>query len=311
MSSRRFEKTAHYRVGEFVDNDEQHSPDMLLSDLLAQARSNYPDDNLPFSYGSTLECIVVSHHENNGVQLIHLVTFEKGAGAAVVSNLETLSSNPIDEIEPPENNEFIRSQLFLVCSNNRISWVSHNSPLTSGAVSSLIGNLLDKFHPNKNLPKLLLTAPINQEAFRRLLNDGIKSVELKTTAFKQQLEYTKEGGKVPATFSAFFESDEITEEVLDASKNLNQSVILSAGRARELFGVKVVLEKITRKLMEGDDDDDDDGFVIVTKQNHRLTKKMMTITLKIDTIGNSQTLDSEKTFDSLRNVFERMIRMAD
>lgn len=298
-------KTAHYRISEFIfQSSEQTNNNLQLSELLAESKEYYELDSQPFSYGVGLECIVVDHQQNEGFEFLHLVTFEEGAGAAVISNIQGANIQEVDELGAPIDNEFIRSQLFLICKGNDIIWVSHNSALRAGSVKSLLKNLLKTFHPNKNLPNLLLSAPVNKTAFQQLIHEGIDSIDLKTTSSRQQLEYIKNNGKVPISILSLLGMDNIDEDALDAASKLKSVVTLKAGRAWEHPKVKVLLETISNKLIE--EVDDDEGFVIRTKQGHKLTEDIMTITLKLNIPGNSRTLDVKKTFYALRSGFGQM-----
>lgn len=299
-------KIAHLREASFIEHDNivAHK---VLSSMLFEAKLGYSTPHSPFKYSGGLECLVISHTKDNENQFLHIVTFEEGAGAAVINTLQQKQNN-VDEAEPPEDNEFIRSQLFLICSDNHVGWVSHNHSLRQGSVLSIIMSLLLKFHPSQPVPRLLLTAPVNQEAFNTLSKEGIKSIELKTTAFPQQLEYAKNGGQVPATISALIHRHNISADDIEASHNLKQKIILTTGRFWEVPNVKVILEKITAELMN---DDDSDDFVIRTKKGHTLTKEKMTISGEFLTHGNSQTLDKDETFQALKSVFRDMIRAAD
>lgn len=298
-------KTAHFRRVEFLYEESDHQENNLsLSDLLAQLKDNYEKQNYLFRYGVGLECIVVYHEETDGFQLVHLVTFEEGAGAAIISSNEGANLHEVDEVTPPENNEFVKSQLFIICKGNDIVWVSHTSALRAGSVKLLLNSLLEEFHPKKDLPNLLLSAPVNNEAFKQLIHEGIASIDLQIHSSRHQLEFIKENGKVPASIFSFLKTDNIGEDSLDAASKLKSVVTLKPGRAWGIPNVRVLLENISREMIE--ETDDDKGFVIRTKHGHKLTKEDMTITWALSVSGNAQTLDTEKTFDALKSAFRSM-----
>ena len=302
MTGKSIIKTVHLREASFSDSDNALAY-KALSDMLAQAKQNYTESRESFEYGIGFDCLVVSNAEDNEHQYLHIVTFEAGTGAAVIGNLELQSQNLVDEVDPPKNNEFIKSQLFLICSKNNIAWISNNRVLRQGSVTSILTNLLSKFCPGHPTPKLFLTAPVNPVAFDKLMKEGIKQIELKSTAFKQQLEYAKNGGQVPATLCSMLKKGDISDEDIKASANLRQQIILSPGRHWEK--TKVILEKITNSLVN---DDDVDGFAIRTKGGDRLTSEKMTISGEVSTLGNSQTLNTEKTFKVLKPAFQNMLK---
>lgn len=115
-------KVANYRIGALAFGE-----NVELQTALDRCQEGYPEHGFPiFDFRAGERCMVAGHRTIGGNRsFVHLVCFEEGAGAAVV---ETVQQAMVGETAPPDQQEFIKLQMFFICSGRHVIFIGHNSP---------------------------------------------------------------------------------------------------------------------------------------------------------------------------------------
>ncbi|WP_304951454.1 hypothetical protein [Sulfitobacter sp.] len=290
-------KTAHYRrasqtIGE--GDTLQHSLDVCKDGYPAAA---YPA--FPFKNG--VDAIVASHERDRfGRDYLHLVTFEEGAGAAVI---QTIRRAGVAEEPAPHEKQFIQSQVYIVCRGNDVVYTTHNSPVRDSSVSVLLNKLLGAFGPGELA--YLLTATLDERRYRAMMQDGIEEIDLDVGGYRSTLEYLSGQGQLPdaGLFSMLksLVSDDATPAELQAAESIMGRLTLRPGRA---WGQPQVRELMLEMAEEVLDDGHDEGFAIVTKSGVRITRDSVRVRDDFRVDGNRRVIDTVQVRTALTEAFD-------
>jgi hypothetical protein len=290
-------KTGHYRSATHVEGETFN-----IEQALGSCSDSYPSDSHPvFDYADGLLCVVVSHTYKNGCQQVHLAVFEEGAGAAIIESLEEVT---VDEEPAPRAAEFIRSQVFLICSGCDVIFTTHNAPLRDTRISLLINNLIRSFGGFSDSPRFLLQAALDEEKYREIMDQGIGEIDLGIAGFKQTLEHAIQHGHVgqsglSGVLSSLWRRD-LTEDDRIAAAKVSGRFVLRPGHDWDDAGVKAIMTEMAMELL---DENYPDGFAIVTKNGLRVTQDAVRLSENFGVEGNRQVLHRQQTFDGLHQAF--------
>lgn len=296
-------KTSHYRRAGLV-----HGDSMSLEQAVGLCVDGYPAGAHPvFPYVGGLDCVVASHSQIHGRQQIHLAVFEEGAGAAVV---ETLGQVRVDEEPAPEAKEFIRSQVFLICSGNDVIFSTHNSPLRDSRISLLLNSMIKSFSGAQNEPQFLLEAALDEDRYREVMDEGIGEIDLGISGFRQTLEHAVNGGAVQQdglmdVISSLWKKVP-SEAELEAATKISGRFVLRPGSDWKDVNVKSVMTGMAMELL---DEGSDDGFAIVTKNGLRITGNSVRLKDYFRVDGNRQVVDRGQMFNGLHSAIEKFDQM--
>jgi len=277
---------------------------MSISHAIGLCSDGYPANALPiFPYIEELDCVVVGHSEMHGRQQLHLAVFEQGAGAAVV---ETLARVRIDEEPAPARKEFIRSQVFLICSGNDVIFTTHNAPLRDSRINSLLNQMIASFSGADDAPNFLLEAVLNERRYRQIMDQGIAEIDLGLSGFQQTLEHAIQGGAIDQTglmgvISSLWRKDQFTDEDREAASKISGRFVLRPGHDWNDIQVKEILTDMAMELV---DDGSDDGFAIVTKNGLRITQDYVRLSDSFSVDGNRQIINGAQVFAGLQDAFD-------
>jgi hypothetical protein len=292
-------KTGHYRRAAHVRGDTT-----TLEQAIGHCKDGYPAGAHPiFPYTDGQDCVVVSHADAYGRQQVHLAVFEAGAGAAVV---ETLAQVRVDEEPAPAAKEFIRSQVFLICSGGDAIFTTHNAPLRDSRVNVLVNSLIGHFSGLGDPPVFLLEAALDEAKYRQIMDQGIAEIDLGISGFKQTLEHAIGDGKLEKTglmgvIASLWTKDPTPEELVAAEK-ISGRLVLRPGFDWKDANVKRIMTDMALELL---DEGTDDGFAIVTKNGLRITQNAVRLTDDFNVEGNRQVVSSAQMFTGLHDAFER------
>jgi hypothetical protein len=284
--------------------------DVSIQQAVAKCRDNYPSDGtfpyIDFIEGT--ECIVAKHETHDTREFLHLVTFERGAGAAVI---ETLRDIRIDEEPAPQDSEFIQSQVFLICSDGNVIFSTHNSPIHDTRIGTLLNNLINAFSEYDEPPSYVLKATLDEECYRQLMDQGIGEIDLNVVGYKQTLDYLLSNGQIQnAGFFSLLSSlvsEDISPEEKEAATKIAGRIILKPGHDWKDVHVKSLLTNMAKDLL--DNDDLEDGFAIVTKNGLRITQDSVRIKETIRVEGNRRIVSVPQMFEGLNNACDQFEEM--
>lgn len=290
-------KTAHYRRASQTIGENN-----LLQNSLDSCRDSYPDNAYPvFSFKNNVDAIIASHESDGlGRDYLHLVTFEEGAGAAVI---QTIRRAGVAEEPAPNEKQFIQSQVYMVCRGNDVVYTTHNSPVRDSSVSLLVNKLLEAFCPDE--AAYLLTATLDERRYRAMMRDGIEEIDLDVGGYRSTLEYLSGQGQL--TNAGLFSmlkslvTDDATPADLQAAESIMGRLTLRPGRA---WGQPQVRELMLEMAEEVLDDGHDEGFAIVTKSGVRITRDSVRVKDDFRVDGNRRVLDTMQVQTALTAAFD-------
>ncbi len=296
-------KTGHYRNASLVLGN-----NITAGQAIGACIDGYPNEGHPiFSYTDELDCAVVSHTQQHGREMLHLAVFEEGAGAAV---LETIANVRVNEEQAPEEKEFIRSQVFLICSDSDVTFTTHNSPLRDSRVNVLINSLIESFGGFQDTPSFLLQAALDEERYREVMDQGIGELDLGVGGFQQTLEHAVQRGRVAQgglvdVISSLWKRD-LTQEDRRAAEKITGRFILRPGHDWDNAEVKAIMTEMAMELLN---EGNDDGFAIVTKNGLRVTQDSVRLSDSFHVDGNRQIVNQQQMFSGLQDCFGTFIDM--
>ena len=301
------QKTAHYRFAD-ISYDENPNSSIQLSwsfeQHLNHCKTQYPADTLPtFEFIEQSQCLIASHETINGKTRIHLVIYERGAGAAVVATLQDLAGLEINETPPPNDREFIEAQLFIICKGNHVLWVSHNKSLRVGAIQKVIKQLFEAFLNKPTIPYILLLAIADTDQFANLLNDGVSSIEMDFFGYREAYEYAKQNERVDGAgfLSDLMGNIKSDAESSDAMDRMKTRVSLKPGRNWSIPSIRAHLESVANSAMNNVDEDNE--VTIVTKTGIRIKSSSLMVRENISVSGDKRILNIGDTFLNLETVY--------
>lgn len=279
-----------------------------LQRALDLCRDEYPARAYPtYHFKNGVDAIVATHEARNGLDFLHIVTFEEGAGAAVI---ETIERTGVNEEPAPRAKQYIQSQFYLLCRGDDVVFTSHNAPLRDSAASVLLNQLIDSFSEDEPAASFILTATLDEDRFRDLMNDGIQEIDLDVGAYRSTLEYLGNRGQIEdgGLFSVLksFVTNDVTDEEREAAEKIMARLTLRPGRDWDDMHVKELLAEMATDLV---DDGLDNGFAIVTKSGLRITRDSVRVRDDFHVDGNRRVVDVIQVRSALSEAFEQFQEM--
>jgi len=293
------QKTAHYRRASHFDGQS-----MFLQAAINSCQDNYKSHGFPvFKVKNDLDCIVAKHKTDAGCDFLHLVTYERGAGAAVI---ETITNTSVTEQPAPNTKEFIQSQVFILCSGDNVLWTTHSNALRDSAVAVLINELIKSFGGFVKRPMYVFEANLDEKMFRRLMDEGIQEIDLAVGGYKDTLDYLRSGGKMEEAglFSVLKSalSKKISKKKRQAASKISARVVLRPGRDWADPKVKELMAEMASNVLN----EMDDGFIIVTKNGLRVTHDSLKVKDDFHVDGNKRVVDVNQIHTKLLESFAKL-----
>lgn len=304
------QKTAHYRFAE-INYDDDETPVIRSSWSLEQhlnhCKTQYPGNTFPtFEFIDQSECLIASQKTINGKTRIHLIIYEQGAGAAVVATLQNSVDVQINEALPPNNGQFIEAQLFIICKENHVLWVSHNKSLRVGTIQGLLKRLLETYLGQQTIPNILLLAVADTDKFVDLLNDGISSIEMDFFGYREAYEYAQQNERVDGAgfFSNLMGNIKSDADSSDAMDRIKTRVSLKPGHNWAIPSIRAHLESVANSAMNNVDEDTE--VTIVTKTGNKIKSSSLMVRENINVDGDKRILRIGDTFSNLEAVYTHL-----
>ena len=303
----KIKKTVHFRRAV-----EMTGTGATLQESLEQCKSGYPKSGYPkYNFRSGIDAIIVKHNNESDKCFLHIVTFEENAGTAVVETLEQLG---VAEHPAPRAKQYILSQVYLLCRDDNIIFISHNRWLRDIAVFLLLKKLIASFSKSKTAADYKPVAVVDEDRVNKYLSKGVKSIDLNVGGYRPTLEYIANKGRMekPPLLSALgsFTTDDLTPEKLRAAEKVMSHLTLKAGRNWDNLHVKNLMTKIaTDVFSENHTDRSTDGFSIITKDGFRITQEDIMIKQQVELDGNRRIIGTAQVQESLSDAFDNLLVM--
>ena len=299
-------KKAHFRRAK-----ETLGRGKTLEDMLVHCTRQFPKSEIiTYSTGDTSDALVNNHKRLKEGLFLHIATFEKNAGTPVIQMHKQLQ---IGELAAPIENEYIHSQLFLLCRHNDLLYVHHNKPLRENGVAVLINHLIGTFYNANIIANYKLVAPTRKQILKELLSDGIQEIDLRVGDYKQKFESAKGEAimmnPIIKAIMSSFGTDEITGDDVKSIQNVMVNLKLRPGRRWKSPNVKLLMEKMVDKHTDKDKEELEEGIVIVTKKGTRITREKLLMTQEFEVDGNDRIIPYEKVRESLLDAFKELKKM--
>jgi hypothetical protein len=299
-------KSAHYRRCNWLNENM-----FQLQTVLEEALDLGGEFGLPtFNLSDDVECVVARQIEVNGRLFLNMVSFEHGAGAAVIPALGGAEAVDTDEIEPPAGMEYVQAQLLCLVEGNNVIWTTHNSPIREGSVAHFLRQFLAEHHNQDEAANFVLKADLNVEQLNVAFEEGIEEIDLKLGGFRSSLEEAfgidPVGGDGFASHLRSFLRGRPTVEEMQAAAEVEMKVVLRPGKSWKKENVKEFLSVIGKGIYE-ERDELDEGFAIVTKSGLRLTRDKLTIHKPFSVDGNKRLVDPFQVRDRLDEILTQLI----
>ena len=304
------QKTAHYRYADINYSDPNtpnNQSNWSFEDHLDHCQNNYPQNDLPiFEFNDQSDCLVASHSNLNGKTKLHLVIYESGAGAAVVSKLQTPNNQQFGEYLPPNDREYIEAQVFIICSGNHILWICHNKPLRIGTMQLLFKKMFEEFLNMPLIPNVLLLAIADQTKLSSIFEDGIASIQLNLFGYKETYEYAQQNGHIAqagflSNLLYLMSSD---SEASDAMDSMKTNISLKPGRNWAIPSIQAHLVDMATKAIN--EVSEDGEVTIINKKGIKIKSSSLTVQSNIEVDGNKRLLDITDTFSKLDTAYAEL-----
>ncbi|NMG39899.1 hypothetical protein GRZ55_11655 [Chelativorans sp. ZYF759] len=292
-------KVGHYRRAVWLQ-----SRGTTLQSALGRAIAAIPAQTLhAFDVNDDEQCLVAVANSVAGSVFLHLVVYEQGAGAAVISTLTRARQANANEEPPPAGREYIISQVFCHVQGNHVIWTTHNTPLRDASIYMLFAGFLESLIGAQAPTQFGLRAILDQAAYRRAFQRGIEEIDLGLGDFRSTLERLVSGGNLPRMgFVDHLRSlvgTTPTRQELEAAAMVEGRLTLRPGRDWSHPQVASVLSKVARSVVANHSDE----FTILTKDGLRLTRDKMTVQRDYRVDGNKRVLNQPQVRQSLQRIF--------
>jgi len=280
-------KVSHYRIAVF---DTDSSTNVLANKLNAGfARIDVDAKGIAvLSYADGLECLIRRTSPTQNSNLFHFVIYEENSRAAVISLTEDLADIKIGEVAPnDENDEFIKSQLFLYVQGNDVLYVTHNNAIRDGGINALLLSLANNGLKATEHSKFFILKAGNKQELKAIFEKGIEYIDLGLGTFSEALDYLKQDGKLEeGIFKSIFSKDQTADQE-KALSDVKVGLVIKPSRRWKKNRVKELLSSIAVDI-EAEHDDD---FTIQMKDGPRITQSRLLVKKTIHVTGNSRILN--------------------
>jgi hypothetical protein len=276
-------KTAHYRYAAWF----AESPPLEV--VLRECLETVADGAAPdFEIWDNQRCVIARRPAGDRHLFLHLVTYERGAPAAVIQAALAGAERPTEIAEPPVGKEYIQSQLFILVRGDNAVWSVHNNNLREGRVTALLHRFIEEHSEEVGYTQFALQARVDREVFRRAFNSGIEEIDLDIGGFREALDHLVNDGRIPGMNPLMaLVGRRLTAEEIEAAEHLLGRLSLKPGRDWNRPHVRTLMTDMASSLL---DSDEDGQFAIVLKNGFRLTRDKMSVKRSYNAEGNKHVL---------------------
>lgn len=297
-------KVGHYRRAIWLAA--QHR---TLSRVVRDCLEAVPQNQLHvFDYSATEQALLARSNVQDGRLFLHLVVYERGAGAAVIPIVRQAREAQADEVPPPPDREYIVAQVFLLIRRDHVVWTTHNSVFRDSSIYDLVAKLISSLMPNNPEVQFQFRAIIDRDVYRQVFENGIEEIDLGLGDFQSTLEQLIGDGALPdAPFIEQLKSlvrRRPTAAEVRAASMVEAILTLKPGRDWNKPNVTPLLQKVAEGAIEGDEE-----FTILAKGGLRLTRDRMTVQQEFRADGNRRILSSIAVETAHRRIMQDLERL--
>lgn len=276
-------KTAHYRRVVWLKSAGTKT---TLEETLRTLWSNKRRTRT-FQTDDGLHC-QVKRSERPEFIACHFVVYEEGADAAVLEAVGAADSD-VDTVPPPDNAEYVQSQLFCVLRHDHIVWICHNATMREGTITSLFNALIEDLGGDTKKTKFRLMAKLDKRALKEAFEEGIEEIDLGLGSFGPVLESLSKPTIPGIRALRSLIQGAFSVDQMDALQRVMGRLRLTPGKDWKLQNVTELLADMAEDVLDSDEEE----FAIVTKGGIHLTRERMSVRKKLTVKGNRQILTSE------------------
>ena len=223
--------------------------------------------------------------------------------------VEILQNAKVNQVDAPANQEFIKLQLFFLCSNDNLIYTSHNSTIRDTTVNNYINLLVENLSGIQEPPKYILNPVLDEDVYKKLMNDGIKEIDFGISSCKDTLDYINKNQKLQT--GLFFDIQSLfknsSEEDRNATEYLALRMVIQPKKNWEKAEVMKLTSRMANNLM--DNDGADDGFSIITGNGLKITRNGAQVKYEFNIAPDISKLNSKSFFDGLFEAYNKFDNM--
>lgn len=289
------EKTAHYRRVVWA------APGRSLEQLIRRALRQCPDvASTKFAYRTDTAAQVTERSVTRGPVGCYFTLFNEGDPAAVVEN----GGSRLGRVRAPNGREFIRTGVYLMVEENHLGYVAEGQT-NDGQIAGLLYTFLRHLDfPSEEL-QFHIMPRANLASVRRLLEVGVKEIDIGITAFQVEAEEINAGLPRPLWAQAQRAAATSVRQVFGADRSIAEIEAASQIEAKLSFSfdgrsagelTAQMMSALARSVL----DTADDEFRIVTKDDEVITRDKLMIKRPINVVGDRISLEVASVFGALR-----------
>ena len=301
--TKKLNKTVHFRRAL-----EMTGTGRTLLESIELCQSQYPATAYPtYNFRTDIDATVVMHRQDREKCFLHIVTFEQDAGTPVIGTVKKLG---VDEQPAPLQKQYILSQLYLLCSNNDVLFLSHNRWLRDTAVLMLLNKLIKNFSGSAPDAEYNLVPLVDEKRVNQFMQQGIESIDLNVGGSIPTLQFIADMGRRRTSAAGAVNSflrDDSPPEKIDAAKKIMSRLTLKPGRNWDDLHVKEIMTGLAKHIHNAEDDDrPDDGFTIMTKSGVKITQDDIRIKHNFQVDGNNCIISTLQVQESLVSSYNHL-----
>lgn len=296
------QKVAHYRRA--IWTDRENSVEELVRTAL---RSAPTVADTKFDYSSQITAQIAERATRGQGLGLYFTLFSEGSDTGTVEN----GGSRIGRASPPTGTEFLRTGIHMVLQGNHLAYVANGST-NDGQISRLLITFLEAKGATQAQTQFLYMARPNRRELERLLQVGVKSIDLGITSFLATAEEIAEThsrnniaqrtGEFVQAVRGIFGPRRSPAEIEAASDIEARLHIGFDGRSASPL-VPTLLTGLARQISDSADD-----FKIVTLNDVTITRDKLVIKRDVQVEGDEIALDADSTFRILRECVRRWQR---
>lgn len=289
------DKAAHYRRAVWLSDN----PDTLAK-VLKNSFDKVSSGTLPtFNTRDGLDCVVARRSVAQEPYFFHFVVYEGGAPAAVIAALTKAAELDAAVTSPPDDHEFIQSQLFCVVRENHVVWTTHNTPMRERGINALFYSLIESLLGHGDKTQFEFQAKLDRNAFKSAFDSGIEEIDLGVGDFRSTLEAINSDGAVSGLGPlGSLVKRKLTQQEIEAAANIFGKVVLRPKKNWKKPAVMGLLSEVASNVLEGHEDE----FVIKTKSGLRLTRTKMSVHRNYNVQGDRRVLSPAEVQTKLLSI---------
>ncbi|MDW9816732.1 hypothetical protein GOB25_16895 [Sinorhizobium meliloti] len=274
------QKIAHYRRVVWLSEKTK-----VLEDVVKEGLAMCPDvATTKFEYRSDID-VQISNRCTNGQGVgLYFTLFSEGRRAATVEN----GGATIRKRNAPAGEEFLKTGIMLVIEGNNVGYVA-DGHTNDGQITALFHRFFKERQFNDDVTQFALAPKPNHDQIKKLLKNGVKSIDLGVTSFAASVEQLSSAGSEAAwlaplrvvgdAFKNALGKDRTAEE-REAASEIEASIHLGYDGRSANHLIPIILGQLAEGVEKNSTD-----FKIVTKDDAVITHDKLIIKTKFQSMG--------------------------